>query len=85
MKATQGPEYDALIQDEEEECSLNCGCRMFRPYGDNSVAISFCRTHKDGSVDAKRRAEEGIKQLDLERDAHLCQHQPMYTRLLNCL
>lgn len=41
--------YDALLQVEENECTLDCGCRMFRPFSTNdhpAFAIKFCPMHE---------------------------------------
>lgn len=40
--------YDALLQDDEGECTLDCGCRIRRMgdvYGDHSVALYRCAMH----------------------------------------
>ena len=37
--------YSALLDEEEDACVLNCGCRMFRLHTD-SAAIKFCPMHE---------------------------------------
>lgn len=40
-------EYNALLHEQEDECTLDCGCRLHRPIpGDpGCVAITFCPMH----------------------------------------
>jgi hypothetical protein len=37
------PEYDALLQEDEDECTLDCGCRMWRD--GEEFAWKFCQRH----------------------------------------
>lgn len=37
-------EYSALLDDHEQHCKLDCGCKMKRCFG-NAVAITFCKLH----------------------------------------
>ena len=42
----QSHAYDALLDDHEEDCVLDCGCRLMRPFADRAVGIKFCRLHR---------------------------------------
>lgn len=58
--------YNALLDDHEESCRLDCGCKLERKFA-RAVAITFCRTHA-AAVDNKtnlrfftRRSQRAIK------------------------
>ena len=40
-------DYDVLLSEHEDETTLSCGCRLFRPfdYADDAVAIKYCSAH----------------------------------------
>lgn len=37
--------YNALLDDHEEECTLDCGCKMQR-HNEGGVSITFCSLHE---------------------------------------
>lgn len=45
MRSYLAPQYDALIQPNEEEARLDCGCLLRREFGDGSVSLTFCEQH----------------------------------------
>ena len=40
-------DYDVLLSEHEDEATLFCGCRLFRPfdYADDAVALKYCPAH----------------------------------------
>jgi hypothetical protein len=45
MPKKSKPIYDALLQEAENSCFLDCGCLLSRPYH-GTAAITFCWRHK---------------------------------------
>ena len=44
--ADEEPQYDALLQPDEDAAVLDCGCQLKREFGDGSVSITFCDGHQ---------------------------------------
>ena len=53
---TNDDDYDVLLSEHEDETTLFCGCRLFRPFAcaDDAVAIKYCPAH--AAFDASLRS-----------------------------
>jgi len=66
--------YTAILDEHEDSCNLDCGCRMYRPFLDSGepavVAIKFCPAH-DAVGKAKPKFDLEDLALRLALDTYL--------------
>lgn len=65
------PEYSALLQDNENECTLGCGCKMERNvFFDTSIAFTFCPMHEHAAKTLKAldSASEWLNEMGCEHE-----------------